>query len=204
MKRSYFNMIEVMLALGVVAIGVVSILALIPAGLNSTRDAMAETYAAAAAEQLLHSIRYTLEQSTANWNEWVNPAAPVDWDAKPGTAPDYPELTLNTGLTGAGAFGGSTRGAVHEQTPYHVYKLVAFRDADDDGEYDGPTATPPEPPDFQCVAAVWGEQVSLPDGSLVSWAVATRVNVEVSWPGELPYARRYKRVYSLEVFHARD
>jgi len=173
------------------------VLALIPVGLSSTRDAMAETYAANAAEQLLHSVRFTIEQNSANWTAWViTPnGAGVSWDTKPAPA----DLVLDTGLTGAGAFGGSTRGAVHEQDEHHVYKVVAYRDANNNGEFDGPTATPAEPPDFQCVAAVWGEQVAT-----VAWTIATRINVEVSWPGELPYSSRYKRVYSLEVFNAKN
>jgi type II secretory pathway pseudopilin PulG len=187
-------MIEVLLALGVVAIGVVSVLALFPVGLSSARDAMAETYAANAAEQLLHSIRYTIEESDANWNTWVTDAT---WSTRPLPG----ELGLDAALIGAGAFGGSTRGAIHEQTLRHVYKVVAYRDVDDDGEFDGP---PNEPPDFQCVAAVWGEQIQLPGGATVGWAFGTRINVEVSWPGELPYTSRFKRVYSLEVFNAKN
>ena len=193
MKRSYFNMIEVLLALGVVAIGVVSVLALFPVGLSSTRDAMAETYAATAAEQLLHSVRYTIAQNNANWTAWV---LDPGWGTRPGAA----QLALDTGLTGVGAFGGSTLGAIHEQTPNHVYKVVAFRDANTNGEYDGPGASPTEPPDFQCVAAVWGEPIA----AGVGLTIATRIHVEVSWPGELPYTARFKRVYSLEVFNAKN
>jgi competence protein ComGF len=41
MKRHPFNLIELMLALGVIVIGLVSVLALFPIGANANRDAAA-------------------------------------------------------------------------------------------------------------------------------------------------------------------
>ncbi|MBN2449053.1 MAG: hypothetical protein JXR77_01610 [Lentisphaeria bacterium] len=188
MKRHPFNMVEVLLALGVVAIGVVSVLALFPVGLSSSRDAMAESYAATSAEHLLHSLRWTLHQ---DWDGWVisNP----NWNARP----DASMLGLDTSITGAGEF--NSAGAIQMQTDKRVYKLVAFADGDDGDDFDGP---PTENPDFQCVAAVWGQSIQVSSSTTVDPSIGTRINVEVSWPGELPYTARYKRIYSLEVFHA--
>ena len=50
----FFNMVECALALAVVAIGVVSIVALFPVGMEATRDAIADSYAADAADSFLH------------------------------------------------------------------------------------------------------------------------------------------------------
>ena len=46
MKKRFFNMIEVMLALAVSAIGITAIMGIIPLGLKANRDAMADTFAA--------------------------------------------------------------------------------------------------------------------------------------------------------------
>ena len=45
-KQRFFNMIEVLLALAISAIGITSILGIIPLGLKANRDAMSETFAA--------------------------------------------------------------------------------------------------------------------------------------------------------------
>ena len=42
MKKKFFNMIEVLLALGVTAVGIMGILAVIPMTLNANRDAAAD------------------------------------------------------------------------------------------------------------------------------------------------------------------
>ena len=44
MKKKFFNMIEVLLALGVTAVGIMGILAVIPMTLNANRDAAADSY----------------------------------------------------------------------------------------------------------------------------------------------------------------
>ncbi len=57
-----YNLVEVILALGVVAIGVVSIMALFPIGANASRDASMETYAANVADEMLQFVKYRLKE----------------------------------------------------------------------------------------------------------------------------------------------
>ena len=57
-----YNLVEVILALGVVAIGVVSIMALFPIGANASRDASMETYAANVSDEMLQFIKYRLKE----------------------------------------------------------------------------------------------------------------------------------------------
>ena len=54
-----YNLVEVILALGVVAIGVVSIMALFPIGANASRDASMETYAANVSDEMLQFVTCT-------------------------------------------------------------------------------------------------------------------------------------------------
>ncbi len=53
-RRRWFNMVEVALATAIVGIGFVSILALFPVGLNTSRDAMSESYAAEIGDQFIN------------------------------------------------------------------------------------------------------------------------------------------------------
>lgn len=57
-----YNLVEVILALGVVAIGVVSIMALFPIGANASRDASMETYAANVSDEMLQFVKYRLKE----------------------------------------------------------------------------------------------------------------------------------------------
>ncbi|MBR5837192.1 MAG: hypothetical protein IKZ84_01505, partial [Victivallales bacterium] len=53
-----YNLVEVILALGVVAIGVVSIMALFPIGASASRDAAMETYSSNAADEMFHMLQF--------------------------------------------------------------------------------------------------------------------------------------------------
>ncbi|WP_302812132.1 type IV pilus modification PilV family protein [Victivallis vadensis] len=64
-KRHYFNMIEVALALAIIAIGLSSILVLFPVGLNANKSSIANNNLADVAEYMIGYLRaYTI----ANWN----------------------------------------------------------------------------------------------------------------------------------------
>lgn len=52
-----FNLVEILLALGVVAIGICSVMVLFPIGANANHDASMETYAADVADQILRIVK---------------------------------------------------------------------------------------------------------------------------------------------------
>lgn len=86
--RNYrFNLIEILIAMGVLAIGMVAVLGLFPVGFATTRDAMAESSSADAADQMLHMLQYKLK----NQIEWT---ALIGTDADPGSIPEYAGLGL--------------------------------------------------------------------------------------------------------------
>ncbi|MBR6373370.1 MAG: hypothetical protein IKS20_09335, partial [Victivallales bacterium] len=70
MRRSAFTLVEVLLALGVVVIGICSIMVLFPVGANATRDASMETYSANSVEELLTGIKYQILQN-GKWTDYV-------------------------------------------------------------------------------------------------------------------------------------
>ena len=59
-KQHPFNMVEILLALGVIAIGICSVMVLFPVGANASRDSIMEEYAATSAEQMLNMINFRL------------------------------------------------------------------------------------------------------------------------------------------------
>jgi type II secretory pathway pseudopilin PulG len=63
-EKKYFNMIEVTLAIAIVGLGIAGIMSLFPVGLNATRDAVGDNYAADSAEDFLN---YISQAAQADW-----------------------------------------------------------------------------------------------------------------------------------------
>ena len=66
----FFTMIETMLALGVTAIGICSIMVLFPIGATANMDTAMETYCANAADEVLHLVKYEITDA-GHWNDYV-------------------------------------------------------------------------------------------------------------------------------------
>ena len=186
MRRSQFNMIEVVLALGVVAIGAVSLMALFPVGFGAGRDAAAESFAADSADQFLH---WFAARARNNWSTFMQggSAFPLPTQ-KPYSLDDDMETDNWTGGT---------------QTVTPTLTLTRHTSA---GlmkvEMAGSIA------DFSGVYRIWRDSVEVPyldrDGTTqtqsMDSATAVAINLEASWPSQLPYTRRKKHVYRLEIF----
>ncbi len=72
MKRHHpFNLVEILIALGVTVIGICSIMVLFPIGANASSNAAMETYAANAADQMLNYLKFQITASEDNWKDMV-------------------------------------------------------------------------------------------------------------------------------------
>jgi len=78
-----FTLVEIALALLVVAIGVVSIMALFPAGLKSNQRAIEETRVAMFAEDVLGGVKTMIEETP-----WQDVQTELQGQGLPGVAPD--------------------------------------------------------------------------------------------------------------------
>ena len=246
LRKFQFTLVEVLIAMGICVVGVVSIMGLFPVGANATRDANMAFYADQAAEQMLYFTQYAVfnakekvidasfpegyyyrfspvifEKMTSgkkvgggDCDGW-NLGSPADPDslsdtstyceiAKP-TAADEPnswsdleddsdiqnnliseEITNNmiTMLTNSGT--------KIQKASWNLYRLgFVTKNGADDIE------------DFACVIRLWATPVYLPKNSGESEVILPRIatfHIEVSWPADLPYVRRQKEEYSLDVF----
>ena len=178
-----FNMVEIMLALGVCAIGVCSIMVLFPVGSTATRDAAMETYAAHAADQMLHFMKYSMQLDNSTWKNVITtklPAAKPDsssvvdlvsgWDS---ASSDFPTIFPKSGTPG-------------------VYQIISWRGSGT------PSLSTSGQIEFRAIMNVWYESTQLTG---VDQYFAVRLNAEVCWPAELPPASRQRVTYSLEVFN---
>jgi len=196
-----FNMVKIVLAIGVIAIGVVSILTLFPVGLKTGRDAMATDYSAQAADEMLHWLEQQVRVKTSSYDGWV------DYINRTSPPPKLPEVGSTPSPDDFDV--ASATGHNAECTLYWkgtgsntVYKLIRYVDQP------GGTANQYDPGtdilDYSAIAIVWRSKVTVPTPTgpkQLGYGIAARINVEISWPAQIPYPRREKRVFSLELFN---
>ena len=180
-----FNMVEILLALGVCAIGVCSIMVLFPVGASATRDAAMETYAAHAADQMLHYLKYQLTEGGL-WEELTDGD---ETQILPDLASDPRNSTDNNNLDALSASWSSTPVTNFDNIFAHtnnngIYQIQSIRSG---------------VADFRAIMFVWRSDISiLGEGRQ---EVGVTLNVEVTWPAEIPYANRQRALYCLEVFN---
>ncbi|OGV65199.1 MAG: hypothetical protein A3K19_24205 [Lentisphaerae bacterium RIFOXYB12_FULL_65_16] len=184
-----FNLIEVVLGLGLIAIGLLSAVGAFPMCLNATRDSIAESYASESADQLLHVLAAVLKtpDEDGHYENWDDYGRQLPYD-KPSSTEPYSWTTLSW-LSG---------------------DTVTFRCGGTDNQFYFVEQKPAgaKSCDFTGVYRVWKTAVKYSvyqDG--VGWTEATAddgiaigLNMEISWPANVPYERRAKALYHLEVY----
>ncbi|MDT8392153.1 MAG: prepilin-type N-terminal cleavage/methylation domain-containing protein [Lentisphaeria bacterium] len=174
-----FNLIEISIALGVIAVGIVAVVGAFPLAANKTRDAMAETYAAQAAADMLALIEY---QGRQNWPVYFEGSTVLP-AAKP------------SGGTARGGVIADTNGTIYGTATPGAYHIIRYTDANGNGTFDIGEIV-----DFEAEMLVWRSLVSEDwKTSNFPYSEAVRLNVEISWPVAVPYANRQKAYYTTEL-----
>ena len=215
MKRHPFSMVEILLALGVVAIGICSVMVLFPVGASATRDAAMETYAANAADQILHMVKYKLTMTDGD--QWIksicSSTAPYSGlgiysDTTPDSSSieDFDDTTKwkdscpligGTTLQGSGIFTYDDEDG--NDNDNHFYQIIVHRGNPEDNF----STVMDKVTDFRALATLWASKVTIPSsGTDVELPLnfATRLNLKIEWPVELPQSARQSAYYTLEVF----
>jgi hypothetical protein len=90
---SAFSLVEVVLAVAVVAVGLITIIGLFPQGLTSARRAMDDSFSAIIAEDTIAARRILIQTGNAN----IGSVAPADsrrWYTPEGTVTNDPSLAM--------------------------------------------------------------------------------------------------------------
>ncbi|MCF7791658.1 MAG: hypothetical protein K9M56_06635 [Victivallales bacterium] len=190
-RKKYFSLVEIAIAIGILAIGVTAIMSLFPVGLSRSRGAIGKNYCADAADSLFAYISRAANASTGDWAGIVS--------LLPREKVDIPD----TGRLGSDFSFGDTANSEGD----------IYYDADDintsgetvtagDGVY-GIKVLTDHVVDFTGEALLWqtdippaqvtGEEVSLSSDEAVG------INLEISWPVEKPYSERKKNYYYFEL-----
>jgi len=180
-------MIEVVLGLGLLAFGLISIAALFPAGLRANQVALSETYAAQHADQFLHLLKaHMVVPASDDQDNWETYAAALP-DSKP--TGDEPAATA--------------------YEPWLRQDVVSYTMAGTGNQFYRVRQVGADSKDVQFSGScrVWRSPITISHYDSGTWREiafskdeAVALNVEISWPTDKPYASRRKSLYQIEVY----
>ena len=196
-----FTLVELTMAIAVIAIGMAGVMALLPVGLNATRDAMGDNYSASMADQFLHIIAQQCKMynaSAADGWDWTDSSHIV------GKLATSPQFTDDTGATSEDSASGGINDWETDTTKF-LFGNIIFRDGDsdhlpDDYKIFRIQQTSGNVIDFQASMRLWKEQI-VHEGYNIPYTNAVRLCAEVSWPVDKPYSMREKKYFALEIFN---
>lgn len=183
-----FNLIEVIIALLIALVILTGIIGLMPKGISVNTDAISRSNGSDAADQFLHLMATRIEQ---NWNERL--AFP---EIKPEIADDR-ILIFSQNLL----FNGEGLKILFEapneldQWDPKICNKGFFKISH--------VTWSTSATDFSGVIRAWREVgIAPPIDSTGPQPESIRICIEVSWPFEMPYEKRTKENYELEVFRS--
>jgi hypothetical protein len=179
----FFNMIELAIAIGIFAVAIMTILTLIPAGLEQESKAVGENYSSMAADSMTSSLS----------NKW---SVVTDDDIIPTVKP----VILANQMLDPSAWGDAEQG--------FIYNLIGKKDNQnntlDAGVY-GVKVTTGDITDFTGQVLIWKSNIENlyygTDKCLISKYDAVIVRMEISWPAEIPYSERNLNNYYFELYN---
>lgn len=212
MKKHFFNMVEIALAMVVISLGITGILGLFSVGVNAKKAAINENNVADAAEYVLGVYKAFISDKYER-GENISPKeknppfglnGPIsnddsetalnvtDWDANKNS---YFTLSGKTDEKKAsGLYYKSSTTAIPQ-----VFCYMVVRESEDSNASEELIA------DTQLQGYVWAEQVPLTISEkkevLVEYMYGVRIYLELSWPVNKPYAERDKKVFVMDVIN---
>lgn len=192
--KRLFNMVEVTLAIAVVGIGISGIMALFPVAINSTRDAVGDSYASFAADKFIH---FFAGSATADSDVPSDPDK--FWNM-------YIKTLLSTSPANASAINSAATGSWVATNAPGVYRTSTLSQLFKIAQGD------PARPDFDGTVNIWISETATSVYNGSEWKLWPKdgggidykdylvgLNLEISWPNSKLYANREKRYFYLEV-----
>lgn len=220
---SFFNMIEIALAMAIIAFGMTSILGLFPVGLNACRNSVAENCAVDSAEQFASYLKNYAEAGPANFEDLFGTSATTGFYRE--TKPTAPPVTVVNDFLSAIVSGKGVNGAAYATpsvaagwsifysdnvSPYTTYRGTYFT-VMGPGNYLAPGSGGTFSNwDFSAMIMVWKSPLKsyVPNLTATGWLPdedtkyerGAALNVEISWPLDVAdYNGRQKRTFYIEV-----
>ena len=199
-------MIEILLALGVTAIGICSIMVLFPIGANASRDAAMETYGANAADEVLHEIRY---QASQDWSK-IGDFDEISNDPLTPKLPDYnpnhahfafAPMSDSALANWEETFYGNSKSIIQSKTYKGTFLIISHKYGDKSDIK--PEDIAPEEIDSSAILYITKEKIDI-NGNKVNFNYGARLHAELSWPASLNYTLRKKAYYVMDIYKSQN
>ncbi|RMD73524.1 MAG: hypothetical protein D6820_18415, partial [Lentisphaerae bacterium] len=186
-----FNMIEIVIALMIIMTVLVSIVALLPKGIEANRDALSRIAAADAADQFFNQYSAMLQQ---DWN-YVRKL--------PTSKPDLSQINEQELTFSNENVLNNEDLEIHFAAPSASTSFAELNEAQATGIFKIRHRTASNKTDFTATMAVWAE---FPDLNIegapaeLGDAAEVRIKAEISWPASVKYEHRQKKIYEYQVY----
>lgn len=206
MKKRFFNMVEVLLALTVSAIGITSIMGIIPLGLKANRDAMAETYTANIADSYFAELNRLAAKN--DFSTFASSKVPFPEAAKTTITVDGNTVSVYQNPTTPNPNDWKDSDGKIEYEHAFTDDGIDFDDSKLDtkhylrvfvGKKNGSSKVLPDFAADLCGWKCYPEDIAEAEGAQTD---LLRVYLEVSWPINVAYAKREKRTFVREFFNS--
>jgi len=179
-KNNNFTLIEMIIAIALIAIGVTATISLFPVAMHASKSAIGHNYSAMAAENILS---YISNEAEDHWNDTIS---------------SFPtQNTINKTFSNASQFTKNHDGT--DDNPGYIWDN---EDDDTDGIFGlkvqtNGTRTTDGTIDMLGEIHIWKEKFQPPGFS--NKESAAKIYMEISWPLEKEWKKRNKNYYYLEL-----
>ncbi|MBO5763432.1 MAG: hypothetical protein J6R85_06125 [Lentisphaeria bacterium] len=212
-EKRFFNLIEIALAMAVIALGLSSIMVLYPVGLNATNEATADNVAPDAVAYLMSYLEAGTQvgwidsdgKPVASGNNFLGSGSNALIPEMDRTNPspndffeddfeddvEYPAVDKEE--ADAGKVVNLSQGKKGSAVPGLFKYEQSYMTSDDERVVD-----------FSAIMRVWRDDdvYVYPNNKIkVNENTAVALNIEISYPAEKPYSAREKQLYRLELFN---
>lgn len=216
-------MIEVVLAMAIIAFGMSSILGLFPVGMNAMKSSMVDNYCSDSVDQMVGYLKNQGEYSTANYTALVNSGTGLPDAAgltaalgadrskrvpDPSSSPtldgyrdtflaDYKTSNFTGATTFKRVFTDMNIFQVQTASMPYLYFIVQGQMTSKNIDFSAMLLVWKSPVsyNYQGTDNVWYNGPSVPN----AYQYFSGINFELSWPLEKPYAQRDKKYYYIEI-----
>ena len=206
--RHNFNMVEIMLAVIVIALGLTSTFVLFPVGLNATRDAVAENHISDASEAIITNIHtHILPKlfNTTTGEGYAFKSNLTEYFYDPSTASDEIKKYIEDGIDNPG---GTEIGNGLFELGKGVYLLSNVTPASTDQQpvlatikLDRDSNSGFENEYFYTRSNTFQQYSELNAAEKCIDKFLLPIVIEVSWPANMPSSEREKRIFRYEMFN---
>ncbi len=205
-KKLKFTLIEIIIAMGIFAIGITGVLSLISTSINISSNVVGKNYSSVAANIFIENIRSLVNFKDADKEYWKG-FIQEDSDHLPEEEFFIPlrgNLVKDIGVNDDWFTEDSDHSINFDnlvispnKTKPGIYKIALKTEVED-----GVFAT-----DFEGICRVWKSPISISffngteteNSEDTNYDVFCRLNIEVSWPIQKEYSTRYSKVYFFDV-----